>query len=92
MGPPFIKRMTYFVYILQSDQDGSFYIGHTADLKDRIQRHNQGRSSYTKTKGPWRVIYREVYGSRTEAMRREKELKCMKNREYIDQLIRTSRL
>ena len=92
MGPSFITGMDYFVYILQSAHNGSFYIGHTADLKDRIQRHNQGRSSYTKTKGPWKMIYHEVYDSRMEAMKREKELKRMKSLDYIDQLVRTSRL
>jgi putative endonuclease len=84
--------MAYFVYILQSEQDGSYYIGHTADLKERIQRHNQGRSLYTRLKIPWKLIYHEVYGSRVEAMRREKEIKSTKSKKYIEQLVRTSRV
>jgi putative endonuclease len=76
--------MAYFVYILQSEKDGSYYIGHTADLKERIQRHNQGRSSYTKTKAPWRLIYQEEFHSRSEASKREREIKEKKNRIYIE--------
>ncbi len=84
--------MVYFVYILQSEKDGSYYIGHTEDLEDRLNRHNQGRSSYTKSRAPWRLIYHEVYGSRVEAMRRENEIKRTKSREYIEQLVRASRV
>jgi hypothetical protein len=56
-----IKGMAYRVYILQSDRDGSFYIGHAADLTERLRRHNEGRSWYTKAKIPWRVVYQEEY-------------------------------
>jgi len=91
MGPLFITRMAYFVYILQSELDGSFYVGHTSDLKERIQRHNHGRSSYTKTKAPWKLIYQEEFSSRSEASKREREIKEKKNRAYIEQLVRTSR-
>ena len=88
------KRMGYTVYILQSDRDGSFYIGHTARLDERLRRHNEGRSPYTKAKIPWKVIYHEVYGiDESEAMRRrERELKRMKSREYIERLVRASRV
>jgi putative endonuclease len=86
------KCMGYTVYILQSDRDGSFYIGHTARLDERLRRHNEGRSSFTKAKIPWKLIYHEVYGSRAEAMRRERGIKRMKSREYIERLVRTSRV
>jgi putative endonuclease len=84
--------MPYYVYILRSEKDGSFYIGHTADLGERIQRHNLGKSSYTKVKAPWKLIYQEVFTTRSEAMKREKEIKRMKSREYIERLIRASRV
>jgi putative endonuclease len=83
--------MAYFVYILQSEKDGSYYIGHTSDLGRRIERHNQGRGGYTKGKLPWKLIYHEAYDSKGKAMIREKEIKGRKNREYIVQLVRTSR-
>ncbi len=79
--------MAYYVYILRSEKDGSFYIGHTADLDERIQRHNHGKSLYTKAKVPWKLIYREEFHSRSEAMKREQEIKRKKNRAYIDYLV-----
>ena len=84
--------MAYYVYVLRSEKDGSFYIGHTADLEESIQRHNHGKSSYTKAKTPWKLIYQEVFTTRSEAMKREKEIKRMKSREYIEQLVRASRV
>ena len=82
--------MAYFVYILQSERDGSYYIGHTSDLEDRLRRHNEGRSVYTRAKVPWRLIHQEVFHSRSDAIKREKEIKAKKGREYIEHLVRTS--
>ena len=84
--------MQYFVYILQSERDGAYYVGHTGNVEERLTRHNEGRSEYSKGKGLWRLVYYEVYGSRAEAMRREREIKRMKSRQYIVQLVRASRV
>jgi putative endonuclease len=85
-------HMAYTVYVLQSDRDGSFYVGYTSGLDERLRRHNEGRSPYTKAKVPWRVVYLEEYLSRSQAMEREKELKGKKSRTYIEQLVRASRV
>ena len=83
--------MAYIVYILQSDRDSSFYVGHTASLGERLRRHNEGRSPYTQAKIPWRVVYQEEYLTRSQAVEREQELKGKKSRAYIEQLVRASR-
>ena len=80
------------VYILESDTDGSFYIGHTAHLAERLRRHNEGRSQYTRAKVPWSLVHKEEYLTRSEAMKREQELKNKKNRDYIKHLVRASRM
>ena len=77
----------YFVYIIQSCKDDSYYIGQTNKLEKRIEQHNQGKSSYTKSKAPWRLRYFEKYDTRSEAMNREKEIKRMKSREFIEKLL-----
>jgi len=83
--------MAHYVYILESLTDGSYYIGSTQNLIDRIDRHNQGRSKYTKSKRPWELVYHEKYPDRSIAMKREKEIKGKKRKVFIDQLVRTSR-
>jgi len=65
----------HFVYILQSKQDKSLYIGCTDNLKNRLEMHNDKKSYYTKRKMPWRLIYFEGYTSKVDAFNREKSLK-----------------
>ena len=79
--------MAYFLYIIQSEIDDSFYIGTTQNLDDRISRHNQGRSKYTKQKRPWNLVYTEEHPDRSSAMKKEYALKRRKSREYIESLI-----
>ncbi|MBU0711762.1 GIY-YIG nuclease family protein, partial [bacterium] len=51
--------MSYFTYILQSGLDQSFYIGYTANIKKRLEEHNNGESRYTKRKIPWKLVHLE---------------------------------
>ena len=83
--------MKYFVYIIKSIKDGSYYIGSTQNLTKRMERHNQGRSTYTKAKKPWKLIFSEEHPDRSSAIIREKEIKSRKSKKYIDALVRASR-
>jgi len=38
----------FFVYILQSEKDGGFYIGYISDLNKRIRQHNAGKTRLLK--------------------------------------------
>jgi putative endonuclease len=82
--------MKYWVYILQSEKDGSYYTGHTSNLEERLRQHNHGKSLYTKVKAPWNLIYQEEFSSRSEASKRERQIKGKKNRAYIDRLVRAA--
>jgi len=62
------------------------YIGHTQNLKERLHRHNTNRSSFTRNKGPWTLIYSEEFPSRSLAMKREQQLKKW-NRTALKQLM-----
>ncbi len=52
-----------------------------------MSKHFDGFSKYTSTKRPLRLKYFETYSSRTEALIREKAIKKMKSRKYIESLI-----
>ena len=65
----------YYVYILQSLQDKSLYIGYSPDLRNRLIKHNKGRVTATKNKIPYKLIYYEAYLNRQDATGREKFLK-----------------
>jgi len=83
--------MSYFVYIIKSLKDDTYYIGSTQDLSERMERHNQGRSTYTKSKKPWKLVYTEQHPDRSSATKREKEVKSKKSKEYIENLVSASR-
>jgi len=82
----------FFVYILQSLKDFSFYIGQTDDLDVRVSKHNEGLSKYTSSKRPWRLVYFEMFANRTEALKREKQIKNMKSKVFIQGLIHNRKL
>ncbi len=65
----------FYVYLLQSTKNGKFYVGHTRDLKKRLQEHNQGLNLSTKPQRPWKVIYYEACCNQGDARRREQYLK-----------------
>ncbi|MDP3142868.1 MAG: GIY-YIG nuclease family protein [Candidatus Omnitrophota bacterium] len=69
----------YCVYVLQSKQDKSFYIGYTNDLKRRVEEHNKSLCPSTKDSKPFRVAAYEAYSSEVDARTREKRLKQFKN-------------
>ncbi len=67
--------MSNFVYILQSEKDGSFYKGYTEDVCKRLEKHNAGFSQYTSAKMPWKLVYFETMPDKKSALIREKNLK-----------------
>jgi len=77
----------FYVYIMRSKKDSSYYIGYTSNLQERIKRHNQGRSKYTKSKVPWDLIYYEEIQTKREAMKREKLIKSYKGGEAFRKLL-----
>jgi putative endonuclease len=76
--------MTFHMYILQSSSTGRFYIGQTQDLPSRFQEHNLGRVPSTRDRGPWELFYSEEFSTRSEASRRERQIKQMKSRAWIE--------
>ena len=67
--------MNYFVYILRNEK-GFYYIGVTNDLAVRLKRHNKDRGGkFTKNKGPFSLVYYEVFSDLSSAMRRERQIK-----------------
>jgi putative endonuclease len=76
--------MPYYVYVILC-QGGSFYTGYTKDLDARMKLHMNGKGArYTKMHKPKKLVYKEEFGSRAEAMKREKRVKKMRHREKLE--------
>jgi putative endonuclease len=67
--------MPFYVYIIQSGKDQSFYKGFSEQPLIRLLQHNNGECNYTSLKLPWRLIYVEELLTKKEALIREKALK-----------------
>lgn len=80
----------FYLYILQSEKNGKFYIGSCEDIDARLVRHNAGATTSTKSGRPWKVVYSEEFPTRAEAIKRENEIKSKKSRIYIEFLISNS--
>ncbi len=80
-------NLMYFVYIIYSKSLDKFYIGQTENLKDRIFRHTNSGSKSTKAADDWELKYTEEFETRSEAVKRETEIKNKKRRSYIEWLI-----
>lgn len=80
----------HYVYILRN-QNGRYYIGSCEDLKKRVAEHNQNSVRSTKNRGPFELMHSERVGNRTEARKRENEIKRRKSKAYIEDLIRKHR-
>ena len=79
----------YFVYIIQSEFDGSYYTGFSENLEERIAEHNFGKTNYTSKKRPWKLVYFEEFDNKTNALKRERFLKRQKSRNFYQQLIKS---
>lgn len=73
----------HYVYVLLSAKDGKLYIGSTKDLKQRIEKHNNGFVLATKNRRPLSLIYYEAYLVARDAKRREVFLKGGKGHEEL---------
>ncbi|MBI9068147.1 MAG: GIY-YIG nuclease family protein [Salinivirgaceae bacterium] len=79
----YIDFMKFFVYILESSKDDSFYIGQTQNIKARLEKHNSGYNKSTKNKKPWFIKFAIEVDSRSEAMNLERKLKSLKKRDSL---------
>jgi putative endonuclease len=78
--------MTFCVYLLlQIDtKHNTSYVGYTNNIVNRLKLHNSSKGAkFTKGK-KWKLIYKKIYLTKSEAMKEEIKLKKNKKiREFI---------
>ena len=73
----------YSCYLLRC-VDGSYYCGISNNVDARILVHNSGRGSkYVRSRLPAVLVYVEKCGSKSEAMKRERQIKSMSRQQKI---------
>jgi putative endonuclease len=78
----------FTVYVLYSGSFKKIYVGYTSNLELRLKSHNElAKKGWTIKFRPWKLIHTEIFEDKQKAMRREKELKSAKGREWIWELV-----
>ena len=67
--------MAYYVYIIQSLQDNTYYKGYSEHPQLRLVQHNNGECAFTSRKMPWQLVYVEQMPTKRDALIRERNLK-----------------
>ena len=67
----------WYLYILRCG-DGSLYTGITTDVSRRLEAHRRGKGAkYTRGRGPLELVYQQLCGTHSDALRRELEVKAL---------------
>ena len=76
----------WFVYVLLCE-DGSLYTGVSDDVEKRFQVHLSGKGSkYLRSHKPVRILHSEKVETRSDALKREAEIKSWSRQKKIEAL------
>ena len=76
------------VYVLYSKKYKKVYIGFTSNLQERFKSHNElATKGWTIKFRPWDLVFIEEFQTKSEALKREKNLKGAKGRDEIWKII-----
>ncbi len=74
-------------YIIKSEIKDWYYIGHALNVENRLKQHNAGRSKATKPYRPFKLVYCEEFETKSEAFKRDQQIKRYKHGEAFKKLI-----
>ncbi len=79
----------YYIYAIYNRDHDKIYIGQTKDLFIRVKMHNEHvfRGYTSNFSGEWKLMYQEEAGNLAQVLKREKQLKSFRGREYIKSFI-----
>ena len=77
----------FTVYVLLSQSTNKLYVGQSANLERRLLEHQSSLARYTRGRGPWQLVFHEEYGTRADAMQRERFLKSGQGREWLKKML-----
>ena len=92
MGPVALRQLAeveqeymFYVYAIYNIKNKKIYIGQTKDLESRLILHNNKifKGYTSRFDGDWILIHKEKAMTRIDALRREKELKSFRGREFV---------
>lgn len=65
----------WYLYVLLC-KDGSLYTGISNNVEKRFLDHKNGKGGhYTRSHKPVKLVYQETFNTRSEALKRERQIK-----------------
>jgi putative endonuclease len=78
------ESASWHVYIIECN-DKKLYVGIAQDVDERVKLHNKGLGCrFTKYRRPVKLIYKEKYNSKSEARKREIEIKSYTKKRKLE--------
>ena len=69
--------------------DGTLYTGITKDTEARVAAHSSGKGAkYTRGRGPVRLVYAEQVVGKSDALKREYEIKKLSRAEKLKTILK----
>jgi len=78
----------FIVYVIESEKTERRYTGYTEDIQKRLKEHNSGKVRSTKAYVPYKLVYKEEFGNKTDARKRELFLKTGQERRFVKESLR----
>jgi putative endonuclease len=79
----------FYVYVLHSEKFNKYYTGFTKNVEQRLKEHNSGKSKYTKSYKPWKLVFAEECETRIKARQKEKYYKSGVGRDKLKDYFKT---
>ena len=76
----------FYTYIIFSEHLNKYYVGSTSNIELRIIKHNQNHKGFTGNKLDWKIVYFEEFETKSDALKRELQIKKWKSRIMIEKL------
>jgi len=73
----------FYTYAIKSLSKNYIYVGITNNLDRRFKEHNDSKERTTRSRTPYRLIYREEFKTRMEARKKEIYLKSGTGKEFL---------
>ena len=78
-----VDNKNHCCYIVEC-RGGELYCGYSNNVEKRVDVHNKKRGAkYTKTRLPVKLVYTECFDSKSEAMKREYQIKQLTRQQKL---------
>lgn len=81
------KRMNFWSYVIYSKETGMFYYGYSDDLEQIPEVHNLGKIEMTRGRGPWVLMFSEIFDNKVRAMRQSRFYRTVKGQRFLKKIL-----